>query len=252
MGPASRREQVHLGGVDVVTKTSLEASSPEEARDACLRPTWFLDCDAPQVQEFATRTIGDAVEPKQKASRLFYAVRDGIRYDPYSVKLDRDYYRASAVVEARPTFCVPKAILLAAAGRAVGLPTRLGFADVRNHLASDQLLERLGTDLFTYHGYTEIHLDGRWLKATPAFNKSMCDRFGVLPLEFDGTADAILHPFDASGRRHMEYLRDRGSFEDFPFDEMIAAFVGTYRGATRSLESFQSGAESDPMFRDEE
>ena len=80
----------------------------------------------------------------------------------------------------------------------------------------------------------------------------MCDRFGVLPLEFDGTEDAIFHPFDASGQRHMEYIRDRGSFEDFPFDEMIAAFVETYKGITRSLESFRSGGKSDPMFQDEE
>jgi transglutaminase-like putative cysteine protease len=236
----------------VETRTGPDAPSTQEALEACLRPTWFLDCDAPRVREFATRTIGDAVDPKQKATRLFYAVRDGIRYDPYAVSLDRDHYRASVVVETRQTFCVPKAILLAAAGRAVGLPTRLGFADVRNHLASDQLLERLGTDLFTYHGFTEIHLDGRWLKATSAFNKSMCDRFGVLPLDFDGTEDAVFHPFDAGGQRHMEYIRDRGSFEDFPFDEMIAAFVETYKGATRSLESFRSGGESDPMFQDEE
>ena len=28
----------------------------------------------------------------------------------------------------------------------------------------------MGTDLFVYHGYAELFLDGKWVKATPAFN----------------------------------------------------------------------------------
>jgi transglutaminase-like putative cysteine protease len=120
-------------------------------------------------------------------------------------------------------------VLLCAAARAVGLTARLGFADVRNHLNSEKLRERLGgTDLFVWHGYTEFFLDGRWVKVTSAFNIELCERFGVMPLEFDGEHDALLHPFTADGRQHMEYVRERGSFDELPLDEILEEFRATY------------------------
>ena len=197
-------------------------------RPETLGPTWYIDSDAPSIVEFARRTVGDATDPIERAVRLFYAVREGTRYDPYTFRLVKTDYKASTVLGVEATFCVPKATLLAAAARAVGIPARLGFADVRNHLASDKLLALLGTDLFAFHGYTLLYLGGRWLKATPAFNKGLCDLLGVLPLEFDGRSDALFHPFDASGRQHMEYVRDRGEFDDFPYDYMLQVLAEVY------------------------
>jgi transglutaminase-like putative cysteine protease len=201
---------------------------PPSDLDPFLRPTRYLDCDAPAVRAYAAEAIGEATTDLERAIRLYYAVRDGIWYDPYAVSLDPETYRASAVARAASAFCIQKAILLAAAARAVGIPSRLGYADVRNHLASEKLLALMGTDVFIFHGYVELHLAGRWVKATPAFNLALCERFGVRPLEFDGRTDAVLHPFDAHGRRHMEYLRDRGSHADFPFEEMARAFRESY------------------------
>lgn len=51
---------------------------------------------------------------------------------------------------------------------------------------------------------TAIHLDGRWVKSTPAFNIELCEKFGLRPAEFDGAADSIYHPFELAGNRHME------------------------------------------------
>jgi transglutaminase-like putative cysteine protease len=115
---------------------------------------------------------------------------------------------------------VPKAVLLAASCRAVGIPARLGFSDVRNHLSTPRLLELMGTDVFRWHGYAVLHLDGRWLKASPAFNAELCARFGVAALDFDGTADALLHAYDGRGERYMEYLDDHGDFDDLPFQQV--------------------------------
>ena len=160
--------------------------------------------------------------------RLFYVVRDGIRYDPYSITGNPDDYRASTVLAQRDAYCIPKAVLLTALARAVGVPARLGFADVRNHLASKKLLARLGTDLFLFHGFTEVWLAGRWVKATPAFNIELCERFGVRPLEFDGRSDALFHEYSADGRLHMEYVAERGSFADLPLEEIMRAFATHY------------------------
>jgi len=210
-----------------VNDTGIETSIDD--LDACLRPGHFVDSDAPAVRAFAERACAGARDPRERAVALYYAVRDGWRYDPYSAGADPDAYRASRVVETRAAFCIPKAILLAAAARASGIPARVGFADVRNHLASEKLRARMGgSDLFVFHGFTELWLGAGFVKATPAFDRGLCDRFGVKPLEFDGSADSLLHPFDVEGRRHMEYVRDRGSFLDFPFEAMRAAFREEY------------------------
>jgi transglutaminase-like putative cysteine protease len=210
-----------------------------------LRPTYFLDSDSPAVQRFAADAIRDAQEPRRRAARLFHAVRDNIRYDPYAVSSDPERYRASATAQAGSAFCIPKAVLLAAASRAAGIPSRLGFSDVRNHFSSTRLHALLGTDLFVFHGYAELLLDGRWLKATPAFNRELCERFGVAPLEFDGTADALFQPFDSQGRRHMEYVRDRGTASDLPLAEILRAFRETYPNL--SLQEWTTAAQ-DPAF----
>lgn len=190
----------------------------------------FVDSDHPDVIAFAEEATKGASTDREKAVALFYAVRDRIRYDPYVMCDDPETYKASSVVRSGVSYCIPKSVLLAAAARAVGIPARLGFADVKNHLSSDKLRQRMGSDLFLWHGYTELLLDGRWVKVTSAFNIELCERFGVLPQEFDGEHDALLHPFTADGREHMEYVRDRGSFEDVPFDEIIAEFRSVYPG----------------------
>lgn len=203
-------------------------TDPSLAR--CLKSTYFLDHEHPAVRAFAERTVEGARGEREQAARLYLAVRDGIRYDPYTIQPDRSSFQASAVLAAGRGFCIPKAILLAAAARALGIPARLGFADVTNHLSTQRLLDLLGTNVFAFHGFTELHLEGRWLKATPAFNASLCEKFGVEPLAFDGTADAVLQPYNKDGSRFLEYLRDRGSYEDFPLEEMLRVFRELYPG----------------------
>lgn len=193
-----------------------------------LEPTSIVDADHPNVVAFAQAKTSGLSSDRERAVALYYAVRDGIRYNPYGAALDEAGLRASNVLARGEQFCVPKAVLLCAACRAVGIPSRLGFADVRNHLASQRLLSLLGTDLFVFHGYTEMWLNERWVKATPTFNIELCEKFGVQPLEFDGVNDALFHPFDGAGKRHMEYVRYRGEFTDVPIAAMRLAFAETY------------------------
>ncbi len=204
-------------------------SQPSEpGLDRDLAPTAFIESDAPSVIAFAEAAVGDADDDLERARRLFRAVRDEIRYDPYSANILPETYRATVVVQRGRAFCAPKAVLMAAAARALGISARVGFADVRNHLATEKLLALMRTDVFYFHGYTALLLDGRWVKATPTFDRELCARFGVAPLEFDGREDALLHPFDGEGRQHMEYIRDHGSFDDLPLDRLIAVWREGY------------------------
>jgi transglutaminase-like putative cysteine protease len=182
----------------------------------------------PAVVAFARERAGDAATPRERAVRLYYAVRDGIRYDPYTAGSDVEGLRASATLASGRGWCVAKAILLAAGCRALGIPARLGFADVRNHLSTARMRAFMATDVFYWHGYTSIALEGRWVKATPAFNIELCEKFGLLPLDFDGRHDSIYHAFDARGERHMEYLRERGEYDDVPLEAMRATWRAHY------------------------
>ncbi len=193
----------------------------------CLASGEYIDSAHPAVAAFAQAHARGAND-RERAVALYYAVRDRIRYNPFLNLSAGSAYRASACLAAGEGFCVGKAALLAAAARATGIPARIGFADVKNHLTTPRLREFMGSDEFIYHGYAELLLEGRWIKATPAFNLALCEKFRVKPLEFDGRNDSILHPFDADERRHMEYLRDRGSFADVPVEEIQAAFREFY------------------------
>jgi transglutaminase-like putative cysteine protease len=186
-----------------------------------------IDTDHPDVRAYALEHAGEG-DDLSRVLRLYKAVRDDFLYNTYTVELSEEGMKASAVLARGNGFCVTKAALLSACCRVIGVPARLGFADVRNHLASERLLESLGTDVFVYHGYSDIYLEGKWVKATPAFNLSLCERFGVLPLEFDGRTDSVFHPHDASGQRHMEYLKDRGTRTDVPVAEILESFTETY------------------------
>ena len=192
-----------------------------------LEPGRYIDSDHPAVLALSEKNaVGK--NNLERAVSLYYAVCDGIRYNPFLDFTSDAPFRASQCLAAGEGFCIGKAALLAACARAQGIPARVGFADVKNHLTTPALRARMGTDLFVYHGFTELMLEGRWVKATPAFNLALCQRFRVKPLEFDGREDSIFHPFDEEDRRHMEYLRMRGSYADVPVEEITRAFRETY------------------------
>jgi transglutaminase-like putative cysteine protease len=199
------------------------------AHNPHLTATPCIDSDHPAVVAFAS-THAQGSNDRERAVALYLAVRDGLRYDPYRIDLSEHGMRASTALALGSGWCVPKAVALAAVARAAGIPARLGFADVRNHLSTERLRRTMQTDVFAWHGYTELWIDGGWRKATPAFNLSLCEKFGLLPLEFDGVHDSLYHPFDRAGQRHMEYVAERGSFDDLPLDEITATFAAIYPG----------------------
>ena len=194
-----------------------------------LAPTEIIDCDNKTIIDYARSAIDDTEDdPIAKAVKLYYAVRDPIWYNPYLPFYRPEHYRASNVLRKGQAFCVGKASLLCALGRASKIPSRVGFATVRNHLVTKQLLEFLGSDLFVYHGFVEFYLKGKWVKATPAFNLELCKRHKVIPLEFDGHEDSIFHPFNAEKKQFMEYVADHGLYADIPVDEIVARWEQTY------------------------
>ena len=218
-----------------MSESDIRAAAPTEGKNTqdndpehFLHPTYFIDFDNPKVRAFAEEKTAAAKSDVEKAVRLFYAVRDGIRYNPYELKIEPEVYRASYTLEAGVGWCVPKGILMTAVSRAAGIPARPGYADVLNHLATKRFQKMMGTGIFSYHGYVELWLNGQWVKVTPVFNIELCEKFGVLPQDFDGTSDALFQEHDRAGRKHMEYVEDRGAYDDLPLTEIMTDFDNRY------------------------
>jgi transglutaminase-like putative cysteine protease len=193
-----------------------------------LSPSAFFDFTHPKVTELNEQVVTSQMSDTEKAVALYYAVRDGIKYNPYVFEANAATLSASHCLEAGQSYCIPKAVLLGALCRANGIEARIGLADVRNHLSSPALIKWLRSDVFVMHGYTEIKLEGKWVKATPAFDKTLCERMGVEPLEFNGRDDSIFHEFNGEGHRHMEYVQEHGHFDDVPFEFIVEGVVRAY------------------------
>lgn len=193
-----------------------------------LKPTAIIDSDNKSIRDFANKSIGGSTEPIEIAVKLYLAVRDGILYDPYSPFYMPEHFRASYVLKRSRSFCVPKASLLCALGRACGIPSRVGLADVRNHLTTKQLIDFMGSDLFVCHGFVELYLEGKWVKATPAFNRELCEKHHVPPLEFNGREDSLFQPYNLQNQKFMEYVAFRGVYVDVPVGEIVDAWKAAY------------------------
>lgn len=211
---------------DLVTNTDVRTSAgghPASARQSEL-PTLahgdVVDHRSREVADFVTDALdGDFdLSRRDLAVRLYYAVRDGIFYEVYATDLSEVGLRASAVVRAGQGFCLHKSVLFAAATRAVGIPSRIVGAPVRNHLSSVNLQKLVGGEVFL-HWFNEVWLDGAWVKATPVFNKLLCKLYGLEPLEFDGTNDSLYHA--DTGNRSMEFVGDSRRFENPHYSELI-------------------------------
>jgi transglutaminase-like putative cysteine protease len=197
-----------------------------------LEPGFFVNSDHPAVRAYADQHAGRSSDsPRDRAVSLYYAIRDGFRYNPWDLEVTPEAFKASAVAvrsTERGGHCIDKATLLAACCRYCGIPSRLHFANVRNHIGTAELERLLGTDLLVFHGYAELWLGDKWVAATPAFNRELCEHLGVDPLEFDGVHDSVFQQHDRAGGKFMEYVDDHGPFDEIPYDQMVAAWKQHY------------------------
>jgi transglutaminase-like putative cysteine protease len=193
-----------------------------------LQPTPFLDFNHPDIQQYVDAHTDATLTPELRVIQLYYAIRDGFWYNPYQLNLNRSALFASTIVNKTQAYCVEKAILLAAGARYLGVPSRLFFGDVRNHIATEKIQQLLQSDVLAFHGGTELFLEGKWVKATPAFNRSLCEKLNVEPLDFDGKEDSIFQEFDKTGRKYMEYLHFYGVFDDFPYELFLTSLQNHY------------------------
>ena len=193
-----------------------------------LEPGTYLNSNHHLVQSYAAAVVQETDSPLNKSLALYYHIRDSVSYFPYFIDLGADSMKASNLVAKRKGHCIAKAALLAATVRSVGIPSRLGFAKVRNHIGTAGLEKYLETNVLAPHGYAALYLNNQWVKATPAFDKKLCEKLGVAPLEFDGQTDSIFQPYSSTGSKQMEYLEDFGTYADTPRSLLIDLLKSHY------------------------
>lgn len=185
-----------------------------------LKPGKYTNSNHPEVIQFAKNIVGNEKNPIEQVKMLYLAVRDTFPYNYYNIALTEEAMKASSLLKKGSGYCVEKANLLGACARSLNIPARFGFADVINHLGADKLRSILRTDVFAFHGYTELYLNHKWVKATPAFNQSLCEKLGVRPLAFNGVDDSVFQEYD-DGIHFMEYIHFHGTFDDIPLEYFI-------------------------------
>ncbi|MFP2994689.1 transglutaminase-like domain-containing protein [Spongiivirga sp. MCCC 1A20706] len=200
--------------------------------------TYYIDSDHSSIIQYAKEKISGLRDPVEQVRSLFVAVRDDFYYNPYELDLSPKGMKASTVLTKKTAYCIEKAVLLAAVLRAVNIPAKLHFGNVRNHIAVGKFVELTRSDLMVFHGCTVVWINNKWVKLTPAFNKELCLKLNVGVLDFDGENDAIFQPFSDDGSKFMEYTHEYGEFDDLPYELMLQEFRKHY-GHLWNGDSFQ-------------
>jgi len=186
--------------------------------DKYLRSTVTIDSDHERIMKCANTLTENCANDREKTVKLFYFVRDSIPYNMYMISVFKDDFKASRILEWGKAYCVQKAVLLTAIGRAAGVPSRLIFARIRNHKLPDHIRGKNKGNVFHRHGYNQFYIDSKWVSATATFHKDLCNDIGVPAVEFDGRSDAILPEKDLMGEPYIEYIEKFSPSADLPFE----------------------------------
>ena len=222
----------------------------EKAMERYLKPTYAIEADHERIIEKAAEVTRNCSTDAEKAKALFYYVRDGIGYNAYMVSVFIEDFRASQVLEWGKGYCVQKAVLLAALGRASGIPSRLVFAKIKNHKLPPKFFEWFGSDVIPRHGYNQLFLEGRWVSMAAPFDRNLCEKNGLPTVEFDGVRDAVLPERGLEGEPYIEYLEKFPPTDDLPFDwikERLIRILGPDKRSTMAKESVQDAQANRPQ-----
>ncbi|MEP6484635.1 MAG: transglutaminase-like domain-containing protein [Rudaea sp.] len=134
----------------IALDSTAKSETPPQPADS--KPNDWLQSDAPEVRKLAQKGIGDAKEPLAEMQNLETFVRGFIR----NKNLNVGYASALEVAKNPEGDCTEHAVLLAALGRSVGIPTRVvdGLAYTQRYAGMDHV--------FVPHAWAQAWVNGRW------------------------------------------------------------------------------------------
>lgn len=195
-----------------------------------LQASELFNFDNEKVKEKALEITKNLESTAEKASALFYWVRNEIKYNMKTyLPYDKRNFIASETLKRENGFCVSKSVLLSTFARALGIPARVHLVDLINHKISQKVIDFMETNIMYYHGYSELYLNNKWVKLTPSFDPNTAIKAGFIPMvEFDGENDGVFPKYDNDGNKYGEYVLDRGVHADLPLSEIDVVFEKNY------------------------
>jgi transglutaminase-like putative cysteine protease len=163
-----------------------------------LAATRLCDCDNPWLRKKAEETTNGATTPEEKALRIFYFVRDNIRF---GMAFSRS--RASRILKLGYGECLTKTNVQVALLRAVGIPAQMRWvmaqSKVLRGLVADFVLRLIASE--ASHFWAECYLRDRWVSCEATFDKPLYEGMlkqglitkGQIPtIDWDGENDLVL------------------------------------------------------------
>lgn len=135
--------------------------SPPEELAEYLRPSAFITSDDPQVLAMARSAAGDEKQPHKVAALLCRAVAEEVKYKG----LGTAFATAAEVCRKKTGDCTEYGVLLAALGRAVGIPTRV----VTGLLYVPEIAGQ--RNVLGFHMWTQFWIAGKWIDLDAAWNQ---------------------------------------------------------------------------------
>jgi len=164
------------------------------------------------IKECVTELIADAGTDEQKIERIYYFVRDEIKFGwiyPQEIS-------AEEVLRNRRGVCMQKANLLVAMAREAGLDARFHFMYVHKTALEDFLPDfayKRWIDPFP-HTFPEIYLNGKWVSMEATFDRELHEICIRKKLNFGRNEEIVRKvsiEFSADGvKGHQQYVHAEG------------------------------------------
>lgn len=141
-----------IATVDICVECGPGLATDKATLADALKPTAWLQSDAPRIKDMAAHIAHLAVSDSRKMEMLRIKAR------PYLGRIDfAGHYSALETLSRHAGDCTEASVLLAALGRAAGIPTR-----VVNGLVYSRESYHGVSNVFMPHSWTLAYADGKW------------------------------------------------------------------------------------------
>ena len=197
----------------------MEIVNPSLNIDEFLCPTQMCDSNNPFIITKALNLTEGATTNKEKAMRIFYFVRDKIKYqiNPY-------FSTASRTLNYRHGFCVSKSNLQIALLRALNIPARYHVVNLQSSCLNPffpNWIVKNFPEIIDHHSICECFLNNTWVACDSTFDKDLIDGAKIKGI----LSQDVFSEIDWDGEGNLEIF-DPWKVSDVDFFSNLDRFWG--------------------------
>jgi len=189
-----------------------------------LKSTTVINSDSDIIKATAESLFNNANSDEEIVKRLFYFIRDEIRYI-FRLTDNPEDLKASFILQRKQGFCTQKAILFCAIARSINIPAGIAFFEIIDYFMNKSAVNGR---LIQYHGIASLYLHGRWILFDATLDKRLCEMNNRPVTEFSATKDCLMPPLAENRNKHIEYVKFRGMCSNIVPQPFIRLMQHTY------------------------